>query len=65
MDGIAGSTATTVDDKIALALKKVAEALSAQTGKPLSAAETAMAKVHLEGLAGADAKGLLSPQTPR
>lgn len=38
-----GKTATSVDDKIAEALKKVAETIATQTGKPLTGAEIAAA----------------------
>jgi hypothetical protein len=67
VDSVATGTATTIDDKIAAALKKISEALAAQTGKPLTPGEAAIAKVRLEGIAGAQAKtqAALSQPTPR
>lgn len=51
VDGVAGSTETKADDKVAAALKRVAETLSAQTGKPLTVGEVAVAKLALEAQA--------------
>ena len=51
VEGFAPNTVSTLDDKVAAALKKVAETLSAQTGKPLSAGEAAVAKLQLEAQA--------------
>lgn len=51
VEAFAPTTATTVDDKLSAALKKVAETFAAQTGKPLSVGEMAVAKLKVEEVA--------------
>lgn len=53
VEGIARLTPSEVDDKVALALKRVAETISAQTGKPLTKGESALAELRLESLQAA------------
>lgn len=49
--GFAPSTATTLDDKVAEALKRVAETIAAQTGKPLTPTEKVAAVMHAQAAA--------------
>lgn len=68
VEGIASGTSSTVDDKLSLALKRVAETFAAQTGKPIPPQAAEAAKLKMEGLAGAKAQdvkaALVSPLTP-
>jgi hypothetical protein len=63
---VAKDTAWTWDDKLAAALKKAAEVISAQTGKPLSESETVAVATRLQALEGAKAAGVpIPPPVPR
>lgn len=61
---LAPTTQTSVDDKVAEALKRVAEALAAQTGQPLTADESGLAKLQLQATAGKVALGAAAVAAP-
>lgn len=62
---VSQQTTWTWDDKVSAVLKKAAEVMASHTGKPLTEAEIAAAKVRIESLEGAELAEAQRPQGPR